>query len=805
MRLHTKALLGVGAILVASLGLRSLGAHREEVRLATDEAHRQARDLAHFLAATLSYMSSEIADGHVPVNEHTLALLPPLAMTRIAERFQALNPSGLSFNVVSDRANNPKNRANAMEQEAIARFRGNPELTEIFTSHSGGDGSFYYYAAPLVVERSCLSCHGDPAQVAAAFAEGFGQLTGYREGEVRGIISITLPLEPIEQRTAALFRRDLAFEGVALCAIFALLIVLIRNLFTGPISRLAHGLEGIANGNYDIRLAERGSAEAASVSRAFNHMVEEITRQQAALRDSAVEVRQLATAIEQLAESVFITDDTFTIDYVNPAFETTTGYSRAEAVGQRPWVLKRGEHDAAFYDEVRRTVSSGQSWSGTCSGLRKDGSELTEAVLVSPIRDESQTITRYVAVSSDVTQLRRVEEQLWRGQKLEALGQLAGGIAHDFNNLLTGILGNLDLAQQETRDPKLTRPLAQAEQAASRSAHLVAQLLAFSRESQLVFQPTEINALLQEVHALVYRTIDRRIELELRLGDDLPLVMADGSQIHSVLMNLCVNARDAITAILLGNTLPERSHDAFVITLTTELRHLDTRDCPADLDVARGPYVVVSVTDNGTGIAPAHRDHLFEPFFTTKEIGHGTGLGLASAFGIVRQHHGWIEVASTAGSGTTFSVYLPASAAQIPVDPHRTPPSTAQRGNETILVIDDEEVIRNLGKTILGRAGYTVLAAADGAEGVALFARERERIDLVLLDLSMPRMSGTEVVEALRAIDPEVRVLLSSGYAADGLPRGLGSLPFVAKPYRGGELARAVRNALDKAAAIAPE
>ena len=805
MRLQTKALLGIGAILVASLGLRSLQAHRAEVDLATDEAHRQARDLGNFLAATLDHLSQEMVDGRVPLNEHTIALLPPVATTRIWQRFRNLSPNGLYFNVVSDRASEAKNRADPMERAAIQQFRANPDLKEIFTSHTGHDGSFYYYACPLVVERSCLFCHGDPDQVAGRFDQRYGQVTGYHEGEVRGIISIKLPPEPIQARTAALFHRDLAFEGLAFCAIFALLVVLIRNLFTGPIGRLAHGLEGVAAGNYDVRLAEYGSDEATAVSHAFNHMVEEITRQQTALRESAVEVRQLATAIDQLAESVFITDADFNIDYVNPAFETLTGYSRAEAVGKTPWVLKRGEHDAAFYGGIRRTISEGQSWKGTCKGLRKDGSELVEAVLFSPIRDESDAISRYVAVSTDVTQQRRMEEQLWRAQKLEALGQLAGGIAHDFNNLLTGILGNLNVAQVESSEPKVIRPLRQAEQAAIRSAHLVAQLLAFSRESQMVFQPTDINALFREVHALVSRTIDRRIDLELDLAPDLPLVMADASQIHSVLMNLCVNARDAITEVLHGTTLPERRHDAFVITLATRLAPITEEECPADLDAPAGPYVVVSVTDNGAGIAPDHRDHLFEPFFTTKEIGRGTGLGLASAFGIVRQHRGWIDVDSAAGRGTTFTVSLPASASPVRPDAHRTLPTAAQGGSETILMIDDEEIIRDLGRTILGRYGYTVLAAADGAEGLALFARERDHIDLVVLDLSMPHMSGTEVMEALRAIDPDVRVLLSSGYAAEGLPTGLGSLPFVAKPYRISELARAVRDVLDGPPAAVPD
>jgi PAS domain S-box-containing protein len=386
----------------------------------------------------------------------------------------------------------------------------------------------------------------------------------------------------------------------------------------------------------------------------------------------------------------------------------------------------------------------------------------------------------------DVTERRQLDEQLGHAQKMQAVGQLAGGIAHDFNNLLTVVLGNTSLILSELSPQAPERELLEAaERAALRAAEVTRQLLGFSRRALLRPRPTDLNAVVADAFRLFCRTIDPRIVTEVTVIPDLWRVQSDPGQMGQVLLNLCLNARDA---------MPEGGR----LTVETANVVVGEAEGRRRLEARPGRFVRLRVTDTGCGMTEEVRARIFEPFFTTKGPGTGTGLGLAMVFGIVQQHQGWVECASEVGRGTRFDVFLPRSEHQPAAAPADTP-SDLGTGRETILLADDEPAVRELGKVVLQRYGYQVLTAADGQEAVERYQREQGRIDLVILDLTMPRLSGRDAFRRLLAFDPGVRVLFASGHSAEQVTeldheRVLG---FISKPYRSEELAQTVRRVLD--------
>jgi PAS domain S-box-containing protein len=403
-----------------------------------------------------------------------------------------------------------------------------------------------------------------------------------------------------------------------------------------------------------------------------------------------------------------------------------------------------------------------------------------------PILVEGGALAGAVCILSDVTERKRLEEQLRQSQKMEALGRLASGIAHDFNNLLTAVTGNISLVLAGTPEDDPNRELLlTVDRAAWRAAELPRQLLGFARQSPPHLRPTDLRVCLDEVAALLRRAIDPRIRLEVRSPADLWTVLADPGQINQVLMNLCLNARDAMPE---GGLLLLEVGNA---VLNEEQARLSPQARP-------GEFVRLRVRDTGHGIPPEVRAHLFEPFFTTKEAGKGTGLGLAMVYGIVARHQGWVECSSAVNVGSCFDVYLPRSGQAEGPGP-AAPVAPSHCGTETILLADGDPEVRATGGMILRRYGYEVLPAGDGEEAVAVYRREHERIGLVILDLSMPRLSWRDVLRRLLQVNPRVRVLLAGGGLEEGgEPSAEGAVGYLAKPYRGEDLAAAVRRALDK-------
>jgi PAS domain S-box-containing protein len=469
----------------------------------------------------------------------------------------------------------------------------------------------------------------------------------------------------------------------------------------------------------------------------------------------------------------------------NNAFEAYTGLNEGRILGRRTRDVFPAQRADVMEREEQQVYESRvplrlENWLEHPSGRR-----LVELV-INPLIDDHGKLLGLLGVGRDITGRRRLEEQVRQTGKMEAIGRLAGGVAHDFNNLLTIILGNLSLTSNRlTSGGSVHELLGDCEKAAQRAAELTSQLLGFARRTPVALEPIDVKSCIAETTQLLKRTIGLGISIETDIDPNLGTVEADRGQIGQVLMNLCINARDAMP----------RGGKIILVADNVDVTEAQARK---NLDARSGSFVRIRVEDTGEGMPPEIQTRIFEPFFTTKPLGQGTGLGLAMVFGIIQQHQGWIECESEPGEGTEFTFYLPRSEKQAT---QRAPaPVSTEGGTETVLVVDDEPMIRELARAILQHRGYRILTAEDGHVALEMYQNRQRPIDLVLLDLSMPTMSGRETLLHLRVIDPEVNVVFASGYSVDQIdmeqfPEVAGFIP---KPYRANDLAAGVRKALDQ-------
>jgi signal transduction histidine kinase len=452
-------------------------------------------------------------------------------------------------------------------------------------------------------------------------------------------------------------------------------------------------------------------------------------------------------------------------------------------------LLKSDAQDHDFYRTLWATLTSGKTWQGRMVNRKKDGALFTEDATISPVRDAEGNTTCYVAVKRDITSFLELEAQFLHAQKMEGVGRLAGGVAHDFNNLVTVIMSFTAFALESLRegDP-LRDDLLEVKNAADRAAALTRQLLALSRKQILQPERVDLNQVLTDMDSMLRRLIGEDIEVAWAPAPDLGLVMADRGQIEQVLMNLAINARDAMVE---GGTL----------TIETANAELDEEYGARHIGTQAGPHVVLTVSDTGCGMDEATRRQIFDPFFTTKETGKGTGLGLSTVYGIVEQSGGTIWVYSEPGLGTTFKVYLPrlVTDSMVPAS-EPSAPQPMSRGRETILVVEDQRALRQVIRRTLEAAGYTVLTAANGLEALAAFTHHEGPVQLLLTDVVMPEMSGTALVGELANRGAPMAVLYMSGYSGDAIAQSGVLEPgthFLAKPFTPADLARKVRTVLD--------
>jgi PAS domain S-box-containing protein len=499
--------------------------------------------------------------------------------------------------------------------------------------------------------------------------------------------------------------------------------------------------------------------------------------------------RLLAIALEQAAEGVLITDAVGKIEYVNPEFETISGYTGGELLGQNPRMLNSGSSAQANFAELWTSIAKGNAWRGRLANRKKDGALLHLESTISPVRNAEGTIVNYLALMRDVTKELLLEKQLIQAQKMEAIGTLAGGIAHDFNNMIFAITGYTELALEELpKGSQVESDLQRVLHASTRAGDMVKQILTFSRQGQLERKPLDLSPIIKEGLKFLRASIPSTVEIRQHIELGLRKVHADPTQIHQVLMNLCTNASHAMR------------DGKGVLSVSLSSTQVDSAFAEKHPPLIPGSHVTLTVTDTGYGIPPELMDRIFEPYFTTKPTGEGTGLGLSVLYGIVRSHGGIVTVANAPRQGTTFTVYLPI------VEDEEAEDETAASdhvptGHECILLVDDEQILVEMEQAILERLGYEVVAQTSPVQAVEVFSSDPKRFDLVITDLTMPKMTGVDLAKELTAIRPGVPLILCTGYSekiedADAKKLGFGAM--IVKPILKKDIAKVIREVLDR-------
>lgn len=507
-------------------------------------------------------------------------------------------------------------------------------------------------------------------------------------------------------------------------------------------------------------------------------------------------LRKLSCAVEQSADTIFITNREGIIEYVNPAFEALSGYSRNEVIGQTPAILKSGQQAPALYRELWETIRSGDVYRGILVNRKKNGDLYYVDECISSIKDAAGNITHFVSNGRDLTERLRIEAQLLQAQKMDAVGRLAGGVAHDFNNLLTIITSYSELALDSVAPGSRTQSRIQEILAAARrAADLTRQLLAFSRKQPQALRVAEVNPMVNGIVKTLHRLIGEDIELTFVPGEGLGRVRLDPVQIEQILMNLAANARDA---------MPQGGR----CTIATLNAYLDEEYADRKRAVIpAGRYVVLTVSDTGTGIPEDQLSLIFEPFYTTKPSGKGTGLGLATVYGIVKQNHGFVWAYSEPGMGTIFKIYFPCVKERVAVAGPPVTSAAPARGSETVLLVEDEDALRKATAEFLSLRGYNVLEARNGLDALSVTKSHESPIQLAITDVVMPHMSGGQLAKELEALRPEMRVLFVSGYAGQTvLDHKVFDLEsnFLQKPFTLTQLASKVRTTLDHSHSAIP-
>lgn len=490
---------------------------------------------------------------------------------------------------------------------------------------------------------------------------------------------------------------------------------------------------------------------------------------------------------QQVMDSAFdvivITDSEGYIKYVNPSFEIVTGYSIKDVIDKKINILKSGYHDSAFYKNLWDTIKSCKVWKGELINRKKDGELYYASATIFPVSAEGDIM--YASIQRDITEEKKLFEQLLRSQKMEALGTLAGGIAHDFNNILTAIIGYSEMLMSITKEgDSFYRPISIINNAAHKGADLTKKILTISRKERLQTLPVDINDIINSSVELLQRSIPKNIDIVLNLKKNIPKIMADPSQMQQVIMNLALNSVDA---------MPKGGR----LLIETDITKKNINGIKENA-FSNNEFVKIIFQDTGIGMDTETQRKVFDPFFTTKGPEKGTGLGLYIVYSIINNHNGYINLYSEPNRGTSFHIYLPIKKGENILEEKGI---VDIRGTGTILVIDDEADIRDLSKDILEKLGYIVLTAQDGNEGLKIFREMKDSISVIILDMIMPKMDGAEVFRELRKIKPDVKIILCSGYSQNGFSDiedilKNGNSEFVQKPFTVYSLGQAVKKIL---------
>jgi len=577
---------------------------------------------------------------------------------------------------------------------------------------------------------------------------------------------------------------------------FTLLIMLIGAGFgtilslriTRPIRRLADAIKDFGKGSNELKADfSSGGMEVVSLSESFYEMISERELAEQALRKSEKSHKDL---LNDLVTFIGVLDSSGNILFANNTPLKVAGIELEEVIGKKFYDAFWFEYSEEARQTIKRDIEQcalGKTIVRDIEHKTTDGSLIWVEFSMHPIFDEDGRVTYLIPEGRDITDRKELEEKLRHAEKLEAIGQLAGGIAHDFNNIMTGIFGYCDLLEGElVRKSRASEYVREITDAAERAADLTSKLLAFSRKQVIEAIDLNINDAIEKAVGLLKRVLGEHIELDVIPGHNLGTVFADPSHISQIIMNLAVNARDA---------MPEGGK----LTIETENVAINGAYAETHPWAKPGRYVLLSVADTGCGIPPDVLAHVFEPFFTTKDVDKGTGLGLATVYGLIKQHEGMVNIYSEVGKGTTVKIYLPiverkASEIETKIE------KKIKGGDETILLVEDDDTVRQMTARLLENAGYSVITATNGIEAVNIFKKKGDSIDLVLTDMMMPKMSGDEVCEKVRNIRENIKCIISSGYSIQSLPsslKGQSGIPILTKPFSPDALLRTVREVLD--------
>lgn len=499
---------------------------------------------------------------------------------------------------------------------------------------------------------------------------------------------------------------------------------------------------------------------------------------------------RLATAVKEAGESILIMDTREVIRYVNPAFERISGYTSSEIIGQVPRILKSEKYDGVFFRRIREALSSGKVWKGRITYRKKDGSPFEVESTISPIRDGSGAIISYVAIERDVTDMALMERKLRQAQKMEAIGTLAGGIAHDFNNILSAILGYTEMAFDDLpKDNKSRGYLSYVLKAGTRAADLVKQILTFSRQGETERKPVHIIPILKEALKLLRASLPSTVEIRQRIevSHESDILFADLTEIHQVIMNLCTNAAHAMR---------EKGGE---LGVELEIVDVDESHAAQHPEIAPGPYLCITISDQGHGMSRETMERIFDPFYTTKKQGEGTGMGLAVVHGIVNGYGGAVSVSSEPGKGTTFRVLLPSHGSLETEIGDIATPLPAPGGKERILIVDDEPSLARMMREKLSRMGYDVTVKTNSLEALDLFRLQPYAFDLVITDQTMPHLTGIKLARELLSIREDLPIILCTGFSETVTPEAVkaaGVRKYMTKPFAFADLAGNIREIL---------
>ncbi len=499
-------------------------------------------------------------------------------------------------------------------------------------------------------------------------------------------------------------------------------------------------------------------------------------------------LRQLVTVTEQSPIAIVITNTNGEIEYVNPRYEDSSGYLSSEVMGKNCNILKSGKTPLETYENLWATILAGKTWKGVFTNKRKNGELYYENATIGPIYDDKGIITHYVALKEDITEKRNLEQQLRQSQKMEAIGVLAGGVAHDFNNLITVINGYSELLiLGMKKDNPAIEHLRQIQGAGRRASNLTRQLLAFIRKQIMKQEVMDVNNLVSEMEKMLHLLIGEDIDLVTSYDSDIDAIKADPGQIEQIILNLAVNSRDAMP---LGGRL----------TIETQKIYLDEVYTEKHQEVTPGAYVMIAVSDTGKGMDKKTQARIFDPFFTTKEVGKGTGLGLSTVYGIVKQSKGYIWVYSEINQGTTFKIYFPVHKEANTIVKASSLKISTFLGNETLLIVEDDDALRELAVITLETFGYKIYFKSNGSDALKFAKKHNNPIDLLLTDVIMPHMGGPELARKIVAIMPTIKILYMSGYTSNAIVHhGVldEKINLIQKPFNQTDLAKKIRDILD--------